>query len=125
MINIIELSENMNISEDIICSSEDCKICDGLIGEIENFIDLACESISDYSLETFKIGTIVDREILNLESEFANIFGLNLSESIKSQLNREIGIGVSQNNNLLARLENPDSTIIIDTRYDTINLEIK
>ena len=125
LINIIELSENNNISEDIICSSEDCKICDGLIGEIDNFIDLACESISDYSLETFKIGTIVDKEILNLESEFANIFGLNLSESIKSQLNREIGIGVSQKNNLLARLDNPDSTIIIDTRYDTINLEIK
>ena len=125
MINIIELSENMNINEDIICSSEDCKICDGLIGEIENFIDLARESISDYSLETFKIGTIVDKEILNLESEFASIFGLNLSESIKSQLNREIGIGVSQKNNLLARLDNPDSTIIIDTRYDTINLEIK
>ena len=125
MINIIELSENMNINEDIICSSENCKICDGLIGEIDNFIDLASESISDYSLETFKIGTIVDKEILNLESEFANIFGLNLSESIKSQLNREIGIGVSQNNNLLARLDNPDSTIIIDTRYDTINLEIK
>ena len=125
LINIIELSENNNISEDIICSSEDCKICDGLIGEIDNFIDLACESISEYSLETFKIGTIVDKEILNLESEFANIFGLNLSESIKSQLNREIGIGVSQKNNLLARLDNPDSTIIIDTRYDTINLEIK
>ena len=125
MINIIESSENTNINEDIICSSEDCKICDGLIGEIDNFIDLACESISDYSLETFKIGTIVDKEILNLESEFANIFGLNLSESIKSQLNREIGIGVSQKNNLLARLDNPDSTIIIDTRYDTINLEIK
>ena len=125
MINIIELSENININEDIICSSEDCKICDGLIGEIDNFIDLACESISDYSLETFKIGTIVDKEILNLESEFADIFGLNLSESIKSQLNREIGIGVSQKNNLLARLDNPDSTIIIDTRYDTISLEIK
>ena len=125
MINIIELSENVNINEGIICSSEECKICDGLIGEIENFIDLARESISDYSLETFKIGTIVDKEILNLESEFANIFGLNLSESIKSQLNREIGIGVSQKNNLLARLDKPDSTIIIDTRYDTINLEIK
>ena len=125
MINIIELSENVNINEDIICSSEDCKICDGLIGEIDNFIDLASESISDYSLETFKIGTIVDKEILNLESEFAKIFGLNLSEGIKSQLNREIGIGVSQKNNLLARLDNPESTIIIDTRYDTINLEIK
>ena len=40
VINIIELSENTNINEDIICSSEDGKICDGLIGEIDNFIDL-------------------------------------------------------------------------------------
>ncbi len=125
MVNLIELSENINFEEDHICSPEDCKICDGLFGEIDNFIELASESISDYSLETFKIGTIVDKDILNLESEFANIFGMNLSESIKSQLNREIGIGVSQENNILARLDNPDSTIIIDTRYDTINLEIK
>ena len=125
MINLIELSENINIDESLICFSEGCKICDGLIGEIDNFIDLASESISDYSLETFKIGTIVDKDILKLESEFANIFGANISETIKSQLNREIGIGVFQKKDILARLDNPDSTIIIDTRYDTVNLEIK
>ena len=125
MINLIELSENTNIDESLICFSEGCKICDGLIGEIDNFIDLASESISDYSLETFKIGTIVDKDILKLESEFAKIFGANISETIKSQLNREIGIGVFQKKDILARLDNPDSTIIIDTRYDTVNLEIK
>ena len=40
-------------------------------------------------------------------------------------MNREIGIGVFQNLDISARLDRPDSTIIIDTRYDTINLEIK
>ena len=125
MINIIELSEEINVEKQLICPPEKCKICDGLVGEIENFTDLACDSISEYSLETFKIGTIVDKDILNTESEFANIFGANISESIKSQLNREIGIAVFQKNNISPRLNNPDSTIIIDTRYDTINLEIK
>tara|TARA_B100000886_G_scaffold187170_1_gene128544 strand:+ start:347 stop:1588 length:1242 start_codon:yes stop_codon:yes gene_type:complete len=125
MINIIEMSEQTNVGEELICPPERCKICDGLIGEIDNFIDLACESISDYSFETFKIGTIVDKDIINLESEFADIFGVNISENIKSQLNREIGIGVFRKSGISARLESPDSTIIIDTRYDIINLEIK
>ena len=125
MANLIEISSGIDTDKGLICDSEDCKICDGLIGEIDNFIDLSCDSISDYSLETFKIGTIVDKDILDTESEFSKIFGLNLSETIKSQLNREIGIGVFQNLNISARLDRPDSTIIIDTRYDTINLEIK
>ena len=125
MLNIMELSSGLNLESEMICESEDCKICDGLIGEIDNFIDLSCESISDYSLETFKIGTIVDKEILEFEVEFSKSFGSNLHESIKSQLNREIGIGVFTKLNISARLDNPDSTIIIDTRYDTINLEIK
>ena len=125
MANLIEISSGIDTDKELICDSEDCKICDGLIGEIDNFIDLSCDSISDYSLETFKIGTIVDKDILDTESEFSKIFGLNLSETIKSQLNREIGIGVLQNLNISARLDRPDSTIIIDTRYDTINLEIK
>ena len=125
MLNTMELSSGLNLESEMICESEDCKICDGLIGEIDNFIDLSCESISDYSLETFKIGTIVDKEILEFEVEFSNSFGSNLNESIKSQLNREIGIGVFTKLNISARLDNPDSTIIIDTRYDTINLEIK
>ena len=125
MLNIMELSSGLNLESEIICESDDCKICDGLIGEIGNFIDLSCESVSDYSLETFKIGTIVDKEILEFEVEFSNLFGSNLHENIKSQLNREIGIGVSTKLNISARLDNPDSTIIIDTRYDTINLEIK
>ncbi len=125
MLNLIELSSGLNVENEIMCESEDCKICDGLIGEIDNFIDLSCESVSDYTLETFKIGTIVDKEILEFETEFSNNFGPNLHESIKSQLNREIGIGVFTKLDLTARLDNPDSTIIIDTRYDTINLEIK
>ena len=125
MINIIDLSNNSNIEKELICYSEDCEICDGLIGEIDDFVSLSCESISDYSLDTFKIGTIVDKEIIELEAEFSALFGVNISEIIKSQLNREIGIGVFQKLNLSTRLDKPDSTIIIDTRYDTVNLEIK
>jgi tRNA pseudouridine synthase 10 len=125
MMNLIDISNNSDIEKDMVCDSEDCTICDGLIGEIDNFIDLSCESISDYSLDTFKIGTIVDKERIEIEAKFSSLFGVNLFENIKSQLNREIGIGVFQKLNLSTRLDRPDSTIIIDTRYDTVSLEIK
>jgi len=125
MMNLIDISNNSDIEKDMMCDSEDCTICDGLIGEIDNFIDLSCESIADYSLDTFKIGTIVDKERIELEATFSSLFGVNLFENIKSQLNREIGIGVFQKLNLSTRLDRPDSTIIIDTRYDTVSLEIK
>ena len=125
MMNLIDISNNSDIEKDMMCDSEDCTICDGLIGEIDNFIDLSCESIADYSLDTFKIGTIVDKERIEIEAKFSSLFGVNLFENIKSQLNREIGIGVFQKLNLSTRLDRPDSTIIIDTRYDTVSLEIK
>ena len=125
MVNLIDISNNSDIEKDMICDSEDCTICDGLIGEIDNFIELSCESISDYSLDTFKIGTIVDKERIEIEEKFSSLFGVNIFENIKLQLNREIGIGVFQKLNLSTRLDRPDSTIIIDTRYDTVSLEIK
>ena len=125
LINIIDMNLDTNLEGEMICESEECSICDGLISDIDNFIDLSCESITPYSISTFKIGTIVDKDILGRASQFSNLFGSNLFESIKSQLNREIGIGVYQKIGLSAQLDLPDAVIIIDTRYDTINLEIK
>ena len=125
LINIIDMNLDTNLEEEMICESEECSICDGLISDIDNFIDLSCESITPYSISTFKIGTIVDKDLLGRASQFSNLFGYNLFESIKSQLNREIGIGVYQKIGLSAQLDLPDAVIIIDTRYDTINLEIK
>ena len=94
LINIIDMNLDTNLEGEMICESEECSICDGLISDIDNFIDLSCESITPYSISTFKIGTIVDKDILGRASQFSNLFGSNLFESIKSQLNREIGIGV-------------------------------
>ena len=46
-------------------------------------------------------------------------------ESIKSQLNREIGIGVHKESNIDVKIEDPETVAIVDTRYDTIDLEVK
>jgi len=124
LLNQLELQSESEIEEDFICQSSECKICDGLIGEIDNFIEIAFESLSDYSISTFKIGTIVDKEVLKKEEEFQSLFNSE-GESIKSQLNREIGIGVYNESGINAKIEDPEAVAIVDTRYDTVDLEIK
>ena len=46
LINIIDMNFDTNVEEAMICESEECSICDGLISDIDNFIDLSCESIT-------------------------------------------------------------------------------
>ena len=125
ILNQLEIQEVAGLEGSLISDDSDCKICDGLISEIPNFVVLASASMSEYSISSFKIGTIVDKDLLSRESDFQLVFGDNLGESIKSQLNRETGIGVWKNTAIEAKIESPDAVAIIDTSYDTIELEIK
>ena len=125
ILNQIELSANKEFESILICSSSECRICDGLISEIGDFVDIIAEEMSTFDFETFKIGNIVDKDIINLESDFQAIFGKDISESIKSQLNREIGIRLSERLGLSALMNSPDIVAIIDTRYNTVDLEVK
>jgi tRNA pseudouridine synthase 10 len=125
IITQLEINENCELEEKLLSTESDCTICDGLISEILNFSDLIIESLSDFSISTFKVGTKIDRDILDRELKFQLLFGENFGESLKSQLNREIGISVYKKSGLEAQMDNPDAVAIIDTSYDVVNLEIK
>jgi tRNA pseudouridine synthase 10 len=125
ILNQLEIREEASLEDSLISEGSGCKICEDLISEIPNFVALVSASISEYSISSFKIGTIVDKDLLSRESDFQLVFGENSGESIKSQLNRETGIGVWKNTKIEAKMESPDAVAIIDTSYDTINLEIK
>ena len=125
ILNQLEIQNGVDLYEELISEDSNCKICDGLISEIPNFIHLVIDSMSDYSISTFKIGTVVDKDLLSTEASFQSVFGEEIGEPLKSQLNREIGIGVWKATELEAKMDNPHAVAIIDTSYDTINLEIK
>ena len=124
ILNQLEIQNKVDLNEELISEDPNCKICDGLISEIPNFVNLVIDSMSAYSISSFKIGTIVDKDLLTNESSFQSIFG-EVGESLKSQLNRETGIGVWKATDLEAQMDNPHAVAIIDTSYDTIDLEIK
>ena len=125
ILNQLEIQNSLDLEETLISHESECKICDGLVSEIPNFVDLVIDSMSSYSLSTFKIGTVVDKELLSNELSFQSIFGEGMGESLKAQLNRETGIGVWKSSGLEAQMDNPHAVAIVDTSYDTVDLEIK
>ena len=95
----------------------DCELCLGVLTEKENFVNIAMSAVSDYSFSTFEIGSIVDKKILEFENNIQESLGENLGESIKTQINREVGILLSKKMDIHLERPNPEVTILIDTLY--------
>ncbi|UCH71525.1 MAG: hypothetical protein JSW62_03755, partial [Thermoplasmatales archaeon] len=70
---------------------DNCWLCSGLLNEIQHFTDLIFDSLRGYEFDTFLVGSKVDEDILDKEQELYDYAGAELSESIKTELNREIG----------------------------------
>ena len=70
---------------------DDCWLCSGLVNEIPYFANLILDSLNDYEFDTFLVGSKVDEDILEKEQELYDFSETEHSESIKTELNREIG----------------------------------
>jgi tRNA pseudouridine synthase 10 len=103
---------------------DDCWLCSGLLNEIKHFVDLILNSLEGYEFNTFLIGSKLDEDILEKEQELYNFTGSEHSESIKTELNREIGKILENRLDQEVNFENPTIMIVIDTSYDIVNLQI-
>ncbi len=117
------LRKNLKINRKI--DSKNCGLCDGLISEITHFSELIKDSLVNYEYDTFLIGSKVDEEVLDKEKEIIEFIGSDFSESIKTELNREIGKILEQNLKKEVNFEKPTIMAVIDTSFDVVNLQIK
>ncbi|MCK5258583.1 MAG: tRNA pseudouridine(54/55) synthase Pus10 [Thermoplasmatales archaeon] len=104
---------------------DNCWLCLGLIGEIRHFADLISESVEEYEFETFLVGTKIDDDILDKEQELLNFTGSEHTESIKTELKREIGKILEGKLDKEVNFEKPTIMAVIDTSFDVVNLQIK
>jgi tRNA pseudouridine synthase 10 len=117
------LRKNLKINRKI--DSKNCSLCNDLISEIIHFSELIEESLVNYEYDTFLIGSKVDEEILDKEQEIIESIGSDFSESIKTELNREIGKILELNLKKEVDFETPTIMAVIDTSFDVVNLQIK
>ncbi|MHA1989245.1 MAG: tRNA pseudouridine(54/55) synthase Pus10, partial [Promethearchaeota archaeon] len=103
---------------------KNCWLCNGLMGEISHFVNLIEDVLKDYQYETFLVGSKVDEDIIEREKELLEYTKTDFSESIKTELNREIGKILEKNLNKEVDFEKPTIMAVIDTAFDDVNLQI-
>jgi len=107
-------------------SEEKCWLCEGICKDFDYLADIAIEKIKEYEFETFLVGSIVDDEILEREKLVQQeISDASFSEPIKLEINREIARRISERLGKKISVKNPDVTIVVDTRFYHISLQIR
>jgi len=101
-----------------------CAVCGGLLAEVDRLAALAADALKAVEFDTFQIGSRVDPTILVAEEAlWAKLPGVE-PETIKGELNREIGKRVADLTLKEPDLRRPNVTAIVDTQFDTVDLTV-
>jgi len=103
---------------------KNCWLCKGLIDEINHFADLISNSLKYYEYETFLVGSKVDEDIIDRENKLFEYSGSEFTESIKSEINREVGKILEKKIEHEVNFKNPTIMVVIDTAFDVVKFQI-
>lgn len=104
--------------------ADDCPVCRGLFSELGKFADLAVKSAEGFEYATFLVGTKVDAELIEKEEQLWTDLGAEETESVKTELNREIGKLVEARLGKKVDFTNPDMVFLVDTMFDRVVIDV-
>ncbi|UCH89159.1 MAG: tRNA pseudouridine(54/55) synthase Pus10, partial [Thermoplasmata archaeon] len=110
---IIEVSAQIETVE-----PEACWLCEGLMAEVKNFASILEKQLEGFEFDNFLVGSKVDSELLAREESLWLSAGLAYPESIKAELNREVGKILNTTLGKPTEFSNPEIVAMIDTRFD-------
>ena len=100
-----------------------CWLCEGIMGELNDFSDMVVEAMEGYKYDTFLVGSRVEEDILVRENELSAMTGYG--EPIKREINREVGKLVADATGKEVDFVRPHITAIINTQYNDVELDIR
>ena len=103
---------------------KECPICRGIFCELQAYSNEIARRLDMYQYKSFLIGTTVSRDILNMEKSMQIKYG-GMGESLKKEINREIGKLLGSASGKEFDKSDPDIMVKIDTTYMNIDLQIK
>jgi tRNA pseudouridine synthase 10 len=101
-----------------LVSPDDCWLCEGLMGEIEEFSKILEKDLSVYEFDNFLVGSKVDSELAAREDSFWSEIDSASPESIKVELNREVGKLLNGILEKPTEFSSPEIVAVIDTRFN-------
>lgn len=104
----------------------ECFICKNFFEkEIESYVRKIEEKVKNIEFETFLVGTKIKPEFLNAEEKIWEEVGIENTESIKTEINREIGKRLEKILRKKFERKNPELTILVDMVNGRIRIQIQ
>ena len=105
-------------------ADEFCPLCENVFDLLVRFADAAAEKIVEIESDNFLIGTRIEPEIAEREREIKERFKLEGMESIKTELNREIGKLALPKIHRPVEFKAPQVVACVDTRFADVTVDI-
>ena len=102
---------------------EPCPLCEDIFDMLDRYADAVAEAVNSVESQNFLVGSRVEPEIAKKEKELQQELGLEECESIKTELNREIGKLALPMIHRPVEFKTPQVVACIDTRFADVTLD--
>jgi len=106
-------------------TSKPCYICNGLMRNIDELLELVLGALKKYQFNTFLIGAVLPQQMLEREDEVRARFKIKGTENIKSDLTRELGKLLGSATGGSVDYRRPDVTINVDVTKKQVTARSK
>lgn len=115
----------LDISDKLLEKKETCFICGDIFVNLDKIVDKVIEDInrSEAEFSTFLVGCRLAPEILEKEKIVQEKIGFE-SESIKKEINRELGKNLAVRLDKDVEFDNPNLVVMVDFALDKVHLQI-
>jgi tRNA pseudouridine synthase 10 len=101
-----------------------CFLCNNLFEELDDYAKKAVKKLKDIEFNNFLVGSLIPSEILGKEEKLWEITGIDYVESIKSEVNRELGKKIWNIIKKPVNFKNPNIVILLDLEKKDIEIKI-
>ncbi|NLL94710.1 MAG: tRNA pseudouridine(54/55) synthase Pus10 [Thermoplasmatales archaeon] len=103
---------------------EPCPLCEGVFDYVSRFAEAVAEALGDVESDDFLVGCRMDPVLLEKEEEIVASVKLKDHESIKTELNREIGKAAGPLVGRPANFKTPQAVALVDARFGEVSLDL-
>ncbi len=103
---------------------ERCFICDDLFEQLNAYAEKAVNKLKGIEFNNFLVGSIIPSDILEKEEKLWEITGIDYVESIKSEINRELGKEVWNIIKRPVNFKNPNVIILLNLEKKDVEVQI-
>lgn len=103
---------------------DSCSLCDDVFDMLDRFAETVADELENVESDNFLVGTRIDPTIVENEKVLWEELGVTEQESIKTELNREIGKRTFPIIGRRVEFKNPQVVACIDTQFADVSLDI-